>query len=97
MVRRSKGIRSGTRHILSKKPRDRGFPPVSHTMQTFEVGERANIVIDPSIHKGQPHRRFQGLTGVVVGMQGECFVVDVKSGNMLKQLIVRPEHLTRSY
>jgi large subunit ribosomal protein L21e len=95
MVRRSKGTRSKTRKILSKKPRERGLPPTTRILQTFEPGEKASIIIDPSVHKGQPHRRFYGLTGTIVGKQGKAYLVDVLSGNKKKILIIRPEHLRK--
>ena len=95
MVRRSKGTRSKTRKVLRKRPRQKGLPPVTRVLQTFEEGEKASIIIDPSIHKGQPHRRFYGLTGTIVGKQGRAFLVEVKTGNKKKTLIVGPEHLRK--
>ena len=95
MVKRSKGSRNQTRHKLQKKPRQRGLPPVTKTLQKFEVGEKAGIVIDPSIHEGQPHHRFHGLTGVVAGMQGKVYKVDIKVGKKSKTLLVRSEHLKK--
>ncbi len=95
MVRRSKGTRSKTRQVLRKRPREKGLPPVSRVLQTFEEGEKASIVIDPSIHKGQPHRRFYGLTGTIVGKQGRAYLVEVKTGGKKKTLIVWPEHLRK--
>lgn len=95
MVKRSKGTRSKTRHVLRKRPREKGLPPVTRVLQTFEEGEKASIIIDPGVHKGQPHRRFYGLTGTVVGKQGRAYLVEVKTGNMKKTLIVGPEHLRK--
>lgn len=95
MVRRSKGTRSKTRHILRKKLRKRGLPPTTTIMQTFEKGDKAAIVIDPSIHSGQPHHRFYGLTGTIVGKQGKAYLVEVMAGNKSKLLVVSPEHLKK--
>jgi large subunit ribosomal protein L21e len=95
MVKRSKGFRSKTRKKLSKHPRERGFSPITRTLQSFDEGEYVNIVIDPSIHKGQPHHRFHGLTGIVMGTQGEAYLLNVKVGNKEKKLLVRPEHLRK--
>jgi large subunit ribosomal protein L21e len=96
MVKRSKGFRSKTRKKLSRHPRERGLSPITRTLQVFELGEHVNIVIDPSKHKGQPHPRFHGLTGTVIGTQGETYVLNVKVGNMEKKLLVRPEHLRKN-
>jgi len=96
MVKASKGYRRRTRNVMQKRARDRGLSPITRQFQKFEVGERANINIDPSIHKGQPHVRFHGHTGTVVGMQGSSYLIDVMMGDMKKQVIVSPEHLRKS-
>ncbi len=95
MVKRSHGLRVRTRRVLRKSPRERGMPPVTHTLQEFEIGEKAAIKIDPSIHKGMPHRRFHGLTGTVVEKRGDAYVVEVRDGNKKKKVIARPEHLKK--
>lgn len=95
MVKRSKGFRSKTRKKLSRHPRDRGLTPITKILQKFEEGERVNIVIDPSLHKGQPHPRFHGLNGIVLGNQGEAYLLNVKVGHKEKKLLVRPEHLRK--
>ena len=95
MVRRSKGTRSKTRRLLKKRPRQKGSPSTTRVFQAFEVGEKASIVIDPSVQKGQPHHRFYGLTGTVTGKQGKAYLLEVKTGNKTKTLIVRAEHLKK--
>jgi large subunit ribosomal protein L21e len=96
MAKASKGSRRRTRKVMQKRPRDRGLSPITRTFQKFEVGDKANVKIDPSIHKGMPHVRFHGHTGTIAGMQGESYVVDVKDGNKSKKIIVRPEHLRKA-
>jgi large subunit ribosomal protein L21e len=96
MVKASKGYRRRTRYKMQKRARDRGLSPITHAFQKFEVGDRADVNIDPSLHKGQPHVRFQGQTGKVAGSQGNAYLIDVKDGGKKKQLIVRPEHLRKS-
>jgi large subunit ribosomal protein L21e len=95
MAKMSKGTRAGTRYKLQRKPRERGMTKITRTLQTFEEGERAVVKIDPSVHKGMPHKRFHGLTGIVVGKQGDAYVLEVKDGNMPKTVIARPEHLRK--
>ena len=95
-MQRSRGTRSKTRQILKKKPRARGLSPITRGFQTFETGEKVNIVIDPSIHNGMPHSRFHGLTGVVTGIRGTAYEVSVKSGNKTKMVVARPEHLVKN-
>lgn len=93
MVVRSKGFRSKTRYKLTKEHRERGMPPITHSLRTFEEGAKVAVVINPSVHKGMPHPRFQGATGVVEERRGDAYVLTVRAGGKYKQLIARPEHL----
>lgn len=93
MVKRSKGPRNRTRSRLRKSVRDKGVPPVTHSLREFSKGDTVNVRINPAIQKGMPHPRFQGVTGTVSGKQGNSFVVQFKDGNKPKTLVVRPEHL----
>lgn len=95
MVKRSKGLRSKSRKILSRKPRNRGLTSITRALQSFEEGDSVNIVIDSTIHKGMPHIRFHGRTGVVEGLQGTSYKVKIKDGKKHKTLVIRPEHLRR--
>ncbi len=82
-----------TRQTLRKKPRNRGMPPITRFLRTFEVGEKANIVIEPSSQKGQPHRRYHGRVGTIIDRRGDAYVVRVNTDRSHKDLIIRPEHL----
>ncbi|PKK81887.1 MAG: 50S ribosomal protein L21e [Thermoplasmata archaeon HGW-Thermoplasmata-2] len=92
---KSKGIMRKSRSILTKNVRDRGMTPITHTMRHFDEGDKAAISIDPGIHDGMPHHKYNGTTGIVTGKQGNCFVVAIKDGNKPKTLIVRAEHLRK--
>lgn len=96
MVKKSHGFRARTRSLMSKRVRDRGLSPLSTVLIDYEIGDRVNIVIDSAVHKGMPHRRYHGRTGVVTGKRGRAIEVDVKMGNAVKSLIIRPEHLRPS-
>jgi len=93
MVKHSRGYRSRTRKLLRKKPRERGLFPLGRLLHKYEVGDKVTIIIDPSVHRGMPHRRFHGKVGVVTGVRGRSYIVEVMLGNKKKILIVRPEHL----
>lgn len=93
MAVRSRGFRSKTRRKLRKSPRERGNPPVTHSLRTYGEGARVAIVINPAIHKGMPHPRFQGLTGLVTDRRGNSYLVRVRVGGKYKTIIARPEHL----
>lgn len=68
---------------------------INRALQSFEDGESVNIVIDSTIHKGMPHIRFHGRTGVVEGQQGSSYRVGIKDGKKHKTLVIRPEHLRK--
>src|SRR5687768_1761855 len=93
MVVRSKGFRSKTRHKLQHATRGKGTPPPSHALRDYPPGSKVAITLNPSIHKGMPHPRFQGLTGNVVERRGDAFIIELYSKNKLKTIIARPEHL----
>ncbi len=95
MVKRSKGIRSKSRNILRKRPRDGGIKSITRALQKFEEGDYVNIVIDSGIHKGMPHIRFHGKTGKIEGKQGNSYIVGLKDGKKHKSLVIRSEHLRR--
>jgi len=96
MTKRSQGLRSGSRHKLSRSFRERGLSPITRSLQTFSDGDTVNVIIDPSFQKGQPHHRFHGLTGKITGNQGKAYVVRTRVGKMDKELIIRPEHLRKA-
>ncbi|MCD7782269.1 MAG: 50S ribosomal protein L21e [Methanosphaera sp.] len=92
-MRKSKGFKSRSRYKLKKSIRPKRANPISRKIQVFEVGQKVHIIIDSSIHRGQPHPRFHGVTGEIIGKTGKAYLVGIKDGNKSKELIIRPEHL----
>lgn len=64
-------------------------------MQEFKNGERVMISPEPSVQKGMPNKRFIGKQGVIIGKQGKAYVLEVKIGNSIKQVISLPVHLRK--
>ena len=94
MVEAPKGFRHRTRKVLRKHIREKGaVPPLSLLMIEYKSGHKVHIKINPAIHKGMPHRRYHGKTGVVIGKRGKAYIVSVYLGDKEKILFVRPEHL----
>ncbi|MFW9991334.1 MAG: 50S ribosomal protein L21e [Candidatus Odinarchaeota archaeon] len=96
MVRTSKGKMFRTRKLMRKKPREKGLQSLSRILANYNIDDRVDIIIDPAVHSGQPHRRFHGKTGIIVATQGKAMVVKIKDVNKEKQLIVTREHLRPS-
>ncbi len=94
---RHHGYRTKTRRIHRKNVRARGLAPLGRYLIEYNVGDRVDIIGDPSIHKrGFPHKRFQGKTGVIIGQRGRCFEVEIKDQNRKKLLIVGVEHMRKN-
>jgi len=87
------GPRKKTRYKFKKELRQRGLPPVTSVIQQFEVGAKVHIVVNSSVQKGMPHRRFHGLTGTVIGKRGRAWMLSIKDGEAEKTVIARPQHL----
>ena len=96
MAKASKGGRRRTRSVMRKRARERGLSTITRAFQKFDLGDKASVSLDPSIHRGQPHVRFHGRTGVVVGKQGNAYMLEVRDGGRAKRIIVRPEHLRKA-
>jgi large subunit ribosomal protein L21e len=92
--RKAKGFRKKTRYLLKRKPRERGKTGLSKVLREYEPEEKVVIKLDPSVHKGMPHRRFHGKIGVIANKRGGSYVINVTQGNATKEIIVRPEHIT---
>lgn len=92
-MQRSRGFRSRSRNKMTKINRPGRTNPITNRMQRFKEGDLVHIIINPSIQKGQPHPRFHGKTGKVIGTQGRAYLVALNDGNKYKELIIRPDHL----
>ncbi len=87
------GPRKKTRYKFKKEIRRRGIVPVTSLIQKFDIGQKVHVVVEPSIQKGMPHRRFHGMTGTIVGQRGRAWLLSIHDGGKEKILIARPQHL----
>ncbi len=90
----SHGTRRKSRHKLRKTVREKGMSPISRAIQLFKEGDIVNIDLDPGIQNGMPHPKFQGRTGKVTSQRGRAYLVEVRDGGLMKEVIILPEHLT---
>ncbi len=89
----SKGYRHSTRRLFKKTPREKGMQSLGRLLIKYKVGDKVVVKIDPAIQKGMPHRRYHGKFGVISEVRGRCYVIKIKDGNAIKQIIARPEHV----
>ena len=93
MAKRIGGLRRKSRQKLLKGYREKSKIKISRYFQEFKDGDKVGIKIEPSIHKGFPEPAFHGKIGEVIGKRGECYIVKIKDGSVIKKLIVHPIHL----
>jgi large subunit ribosomal protein L21e len=86
---RSRGFRRKTRYVLKR----RMVRSLSYLLHDYNKGDKVVVNIDPSEHKGMPHRRFQGKVGVVDNVGRRTLTVRVNMGNKEKILISRLNHV----
>ena len=67
---------------------------MSSILRDYSPNDRVVIKIDPAQVKGMPHRRFNGLVGVVKGVGRRVLTVEVPVGNKTKTVIARKEHVS---
>jgi len=96
-MKASKGPRKGTRSLFRQRPRERGKTRITAVIQSFEIGEKANIRIDSRVIGGQPHNTFNGKTGEIVGRQGHSYLVRIRIGGKYKVVVTAPAHLKRMH
>lgn len=67
---------------------------LSKLIEKRKRGEKVAIKIDPSHHKGMPHRRYQGKIGTILERRGRAYVIEIRVGKKkVKKIIARPEHI----
>jgi len=86
---KSHGYKRRTRSLLRSSEK-RGLTSL---LREYEPNDRVVVKIDPSQVKGMPHRRFNGLVGVVREVDRRVVTLDVPVGNKVKTLVARKEHV----
>jgi large subunit ribosomal protein L21e len=92
---KSKGPRRKSRSALRKRVSERGRQPLSRLLMKYNVGEKVVINIDPAIHKGMPHKRFQGQIATVVNTRGRAYILEIPQRKTVKTIIATPEHIKK--
>lgn len=86
---RSKGYRRRTRTLLKKS----NLGGLSRILREYSVGQKVVIKIDSTQVKGMPHRRFNGLVGVVTEVGARGLRINVPVGDKTKTVVARKEHI----
>jgi len=94
------GYRSRTRHLFQQSFRAKGPVHLSKYLTTYKLGALVDVKVNPSIHRGLPHKVYQGRTGLVWNVTKRAVGVQLnkKVGNRIiqKRIHVRIEHVQPS-
>ncbi|MBI3860181.1 MAG: 50S ribosomal protein L21 [Thaumarchaeota archaeon] len=88
---KSHGYRRRTRSLL----KSHGKKGLSSMLVEYNPNDKVVVKIDPAQVKGMPHRRFNGLVGVVTEVGRRAVTLDVPVGGKTKKLVARKEHVVR--
>ncbi|KAG0437722.1 60S ribosomal protein L21-2 [Dictyocoela muelleri] len=92
----SHGFRRQTRKRFRQPYKKHGMPNPSTYLRTYKKGDYVDIVVNPAIHKGMPHKYYHGMTGRVLGVNKRSLLVIMSrlSGNQKieRRILVRIEH-----
>lgn len=91
MARFGKGKISKARNKLKRAKKKQG---ITKYLNTFEIGDRAAIVLDSS-SQNYPHPRFHGFIGEIKEKRGNSYVLNIRTGRKRKDITVSPEHLRK--
>ena len=92
---KSKGPRRKSRAVLTKNVREHGKLPLSRLLTKYGEGDKVIIMIDSAIHKGMPHKRFQGQVATVVAKRGKAYILHIPQTKIVKTIIALPQHLRK--
>jgi len=86
--------------MFSKGFRKHGLIPLSQYLLPVKVGDYVDIICNPTVHKGMPHKYYHGRTGIVFNITKSAIGVRVNkqvNGRILeKRIHVRIEHIRKS-
>ena len=96
----SYGTRARTRHMFSKGFKNHGVIPLSQYLMDVKVGDYVDVMCNPTVHKGMPHKYYHGKTGIVFNITKSAVGVRVNklvNGRIInKRIHVRIEHVRKS-
>mmetsp|Transcript_23052 Transcript_23052/g.22806 ORF Transcript_23052/g.22806 Transcript_23052/m.22806 type:complete len:164 (-) Transcript_23052:204-695(-) len=94
------GLRSRTRHMFARGFRNHGYIPLTTYLRNYKIGDYVDIKVNAAIHKGMPHKWYQGKTGVVWNVTKRAIGVEINkrvgTRIMRKRIHVRVEHVVPS-
>lgn len=88
MVKNSRGFLSGNTKKLKRERK----VTINDILKSFSVGDRVVISVKPE-KEGAPHLRYQGRVGIITEKRKRGYLVEIKDGNKVKNLLATAFHL----
>lgn len=92
----SHGFRRQTRKKFRQPYKKKGMPNPSVFLKKYKKGDYVDVVVNPAVHKGMPHKYYHGMTGKVLGVNKRSLLLIMyrKTGNQKieRRILVRIEH-----
>merc|ERR1712087_410557 len=86
--------------MFSKGYKKHGVIPLSQYLMNVKVGDYVDVMCNPTVHKGMPHKFYHGKTGIVFNITKSAIGVRVNkfvNGRIInKRIHVRIEHVRKS-
>jgi len=95
MGKTSHGPRRKATKKLKKPVKQKGKISIARVMQEFKPGDRVMIKPEPAVQKGMPFKRFFGKPGTIRAKRGKAYVIELKEGRVIKEVLSLPVHLRR--
>ena len=92
-MKRSKGKMSGKTRSVGRNSKSL---TVNDIVKEFSVGDKVIIKIRGNYHKGVPFARYSGKVGKILEKRGKSYVIEIKDGRKIKELIASPVHIEKS-
>lgn len=97
---RSKGYRRRTRQLFSQSHRKHGVARTSKYLEEYQIGDHVDIVVNPAMMKGMPHKYYHGRTGQIYDVKPRSVNIAlykrVRGRYVIKKVVARVEHIRKS-
>ncbi len=94
------GFRAGTRKKFQQAFRRKGAIRMRNYLRVYHVGDYVDIKVDPSQHKGMPHKFYHGRTGRIFNINPHSVGIKLlklhRNRKIEKRFHVRVEHIRPS-
>jgi large subunit ribosomal protein L21e len=80
--------------VKSKSIRTRGKIQLSKYFQEFKEGDKAAVVVEPSVASSFP-KVLQGRTGTIESKRGKAYMIKINDKNQEKRYLIEPIHLKK--